>query len=326
MTDQDTDNTEDSGETPLATFMKGGFSKPLTVSAGKAISRLVGATADIPVALLEGVAQKIRDETEERSIESRARATRKAKMIINDPEVVERAMNNEFSRLYRGQQNKDAVAAVAIMDLQERPSHAESTGPSDDWLNRFERYAEDASSDDLRIMFGKILAGEIRKPGAVSPATLHFVSILSSDAAKLIDRVLPYSTVEGETFLECMKESMKFDEIYELERTGFWSASKTFTFSFHKTSLSIHRIDKSFGFGIEAELGNKIVFKTGMLSRIGIDLISIIDKGFDIQAMANVALKKPNVNKFFYGNVENVENVDGGYVIYNEVEMFQSGT
>lgn len=53
------------------------------------------------------------------------------------------------------------------------------TEPDDDWLNVFERYVEDASSERLQGLWGKVLAGEIRRPGRFSTRTLRFLSEFS---------------------------------------------------------------------------------------------------------------------------------------------------
>jgi hypothetical protein len=144
----------------LATIIEGGVPQILLGPAGKAISRLVGAAVEIPAARMDSIAQRIRDKTEARSQISQAIAKRVAELSIDDPDVMERAMNNMLDREDRVQKNKDAVAVIAVQDLHENPPNQESEGPSDDFLTKFERYAGDASSDDLRMMFGKILAGE----------------------------------------------------------------------------------------------------------------------------------------------------------------------
>ena len=71
-------------------------------------------------------------------------------------------MNSFLKRQFRAQTNKEEIAKIVVEELKSAPPNQDSEGPSDDWLNKFERYAEDASSDDLRLMFAKLLAGEIR--------------------------------------------------------------------------------------------------------------------------------------------------------------------
>jgi Protein of unknown function (DUF2806) len=84
--------------------------------------------------------------------------------------------------------NKAAVTRVAIEQLEadagttDAPSEIE-----DDWLNFFARLAEDKSSKELQALFGKILAGEIRKPGSFSLRTMHLMAVISrQDAADIV--------------------------------------------------------------------------------------------------------------------------------------------
>lgn len=56
---------------------------------------------------------------------------------------------------------------------------------SEDWLNIFEKEACNKSSEDMRLLFGKILAGEIHKPSSYSMKTIKLISELDNEAAKL---------------------------------------------------------------------------------------------------------------------------------------------
>ena len=324
MNDQESDNNqadESNNEKALTEFLKDGMPQLLLGPAGKAISRLVGAAVDIPAAWLEGYAETIRDKTKARSIVSKATAQQAAEMAINDPEVMHRATNSLISSTYRKQNNKEAVAAITIEELKEEPPPTESTGPSEDWMNRFERYAEDASSEDLRIMFGKILAGEIRKPGTVSPATLRFVSELSPETAKLIKRVLPYSTIHGVCFTECMNLQLEYAESQELDLIGFWSPYQSYQIDFDKNLRHTKSVNKQLGYAIESSTGEKIVIRASMLSSVGKDLITIVNSIFDFHALANYVLQKEGVSKFYIGDIIIQEN---DQYLTNVVELNQS--
>src|SRR3546814_8158914 len=51
--------------------------------------------------------------------------------------------------------------------------NAQPAPPDDDWMNRFMRFAEDASSERLQELFARILAGEVVRPGSFGAATLR---------------------------------------------------------------------------------------------------------------------------------------------------------
>ncbi|WP_166416957.1 DUF2806 domain-containing protein [Cochlodiniinecator piscidefendens] len=298
-------NSENSNsENWLSTIIEGGLPQLLAGPAGKAISRLVGAFAEIPAAKLEGVAQGIRDKTDARSQLSQAIAKHVSERAVHDPEVMARATHNMLDRAYRVQKNKDAIAAIAIEELNDNPPNPESEGPSDDWLSKFERYAEDTSRDDLRTMFGKILASEIRKPGAISPVTLHFVSMLDSETAELIERVLPFCLYGGAVLSECVKPALSEAEKSYIEQSGFWTADKSYQFDLNDKGRYL-RIAASleFGFVVVGQAATNVRFKAAVLSKAGRDLVDVVGRPFDFQGFANVALAKPEISNVFYGRV-----------------------
>ena len=62
----------------------------------------------------------------------------------------------------------------------------------DDWLNVFARVAEDKSSDELQILFGKILAGEIMRPGSFSLRTIQIMATISKKDAEYLSNLLAF--------------------------------------------------------------------------------------------------------------------------------------
>ena len=120
--------------------------------------------------------------------------------LKNDSKFAERAFETYLGRVFESQENKDAVLAEAIEDLRrEPPTDQESlTGPeelSGAFQNRFERYAEEATTAELREKWGRVLAAEIRKPDTFSSKVLRVIDELDHDTAKLFERVCQYRIV-----------------------------------------------------------------------------------------------------------------------------------
>lgn len=91
-------------------------------------------------------------------------------------------------------ENKAETTRVAIEDLRQNPPEMDAQKEvEEDWLNLFARLAEDKTSKELQGLFGRILAGEIRKPGSFSLRTIQFISTLSKQEAESVSNFLSYA-------------------------------------------------------------------------------------------------------------------------------------
>ncbi len=158
--------------------------------AGAALSRLIGKATDIPAAKLESHAQKIKDETAARSTVTKAIAQAVAKQAVKDPAIMNRAMESFVVKEFRKQENKEAVAKKTAELLAEAPPPTDEkpAEPESDWMNVFELHAENASTERMREMWARVLAGEIRKPRSFSLKTLGFIAQLDQEVAEIFDK------------------------------------------------------------------------------------------------------------------------------------------
>lgn len=207
----------------IAAIAEGGLPQIIAGPAGKAISRLVGASIEIPAAWLEQKAQAIRDETEARSAVMKALAAKSAELGLSDHALLDRGLDNLLGKAYREQANKEAVAIKTLEHLADGPAAADAVAPSDDWMNVFEGQAARATSEELRNLYAKILAGEIRKNGSFSLSTLHLVSVLDRHLASLIETIAPYTTSGKYLWTSVSSELLQFDNARHLEDVGFLS-------------------------------------------------------------------------------------------------------
>ena len=158
----------------------------------RAISRLVAGVADVPTAWLEGQAERIRVDSASRSQVVRAVASAAATGASTDPQIVDRATAHWLHGLVRKQENREAVAVRTAELLEDSPpQQGMDAGPSDDFMNTFEDVAERATSENLRDLFARVLAGEIRKPGRFSRRTLHFLATIDQPLAANIQQARP---------------------------------------------------------------------------------------------------------------------------------------
>lgn len=87
-------------------------------------------------------------------------------------EKISNSLSNDDLRL----ENKTNVLLLTAKKMKgEENIHAEGE-VDDDWLNVFEQYAENASSERLREMWARVLSKESISPGNISLRTLRFLS------------------------------------------------------------------------------------------------------------------------------------------------------
>lgn len=97
------------------------------------------------------------------------------------------------ARMVREQRNLDAIALHAVQELsgklpRENASPIGNEEVADDWLNEFESQARLKSSEEMKALFGKILSGEILKPGAFSIKTIRIISQLDRASAEFFQK------------------------------------------------------------------------------------------------------------------------------------------
>jgi hypothetical protein len=91
-------------------------------------------------------------------------------------------------------ENRAATTKAALEEMEANPSTADAPSEiDDDWLNFFARLSEDKSSEELQHLFGRILSGEIRKPGSFSLRTVQIMATISKQDAELLSNLLSYA-------------------------------------------------------------------------------------------------------------------------------------
>lgn len=169
---------------------------PIKRNALKAFGRLCTAAIEIPVAYLEGIAAEKRAETQGR-IKIIGRTTEQiAQQMEIDPEYARVAVRKFGQKVIREQVNLDMISEIAANAIKETSSQSEQMqnngepekSISDDWLNTFEKEACQKSTEEIQLLFGRILAGEIKRPASFSLKTIKILANLDPVAAALFKR------------------------------------------------------------------------------------------------------------------------------------------
>lgn len=187
------------------------------------VDRLLGNVVDLPNPHLERVAQKQRAKTSAELRKIEAMADLEVRRLHADPVLAARALEQQARISVRRHENKTAVVAAAIEDLRTTPPSDEQNERGGDtvnesFLNRIERYAEDASEDQVRERWGRVLAAEIRAPGTFSPKVLRIVDELDPSTAALFERFCQNRI--GDAVPTCLSGSLPFAEQARLVSAG----------------------------------------------------------------------------------------------------------
>lgn len=259
--------------------------KGLTPRVVKALDRLLGAAVDVPVAWLAQKKAKIDAQTESYKLVETAIAQAVATGAGADEETAQRAMTVLVRKEYRKQVNREAVATAMVQDLREQAANAETsdqTTPSaeldEDWLNVFERYAEDASSDRLQGLWGRVLAGELRKPGRYSARTLRFLSEFSQADALTFENFSKFAFADAAPKeLAAPADRTDIRHLIYLESSGLIQGASTGL----QRTITFNELGVSFIF--EGNLG--IVFKGEPKSTVRHEIIALTPLGQELLSL-----------------------------------------
>jgi hypothetical protein len=140
---------------------------------------------DWPAAFLEGKAgiRRARDRAKEAIIDAEARAS-----------VRQIDREREENIMFVGAETLEQIKRLPPPAEDSRSAGGEAEPPTldDDWMNRFIRYAEDASSERMRQLWGRVLAGEIIHPGTFSMPALRFLAELDQGTAVTCENIAPF--------------------------------------------------------------------------------------------------------------------------------------
>lgn len=192
----------------LATNGATSLPAPIRKNAFKAFDRLCTAALDVPVAYLEGKAAERRAETQARIHLISANSEQIARQMDVDLEYSRIAADKYGRRILQEQINLDKVCNIAAQEVAQAREELNDVGNSDqsdqtearisdDWLNSFQKEACGKSSEEMQILFGRILAGEIKKPKSFSIRTVKIMGQLDSRAAKLFRQLCSLSVTLG---------------------------------------------------------------------------------------------------------------------------------
>jgi hypothetical protein len=294
---------------------------PVQTGFWRAAGRLVGGMLATPAALLRRPAQKIEDKTEAQSIVTRRIAEAAAERAAADPGIVERAMESLVRDEFRKQENKENVVKAAASVLDEEPA-PETPKPDtektieEDWLNVFARYAEDASSEKMQKLWGRVLAGEVRSPGSFSLSTIRFLSELDPPIAQAFESVASFIVGDTIFYSDDRRSGHVFQTFMALESAGLISLGAGFLKrnATLNASGAAHIGGSHLCLQVTGEPGTKIEVPVVVLTRLGREVSTLLpkyDEQPEMKAIAKYLSEKPKIR-------EKLSKIELGVLIYSD--------
>ncbi|MET0273590.1 MAG: DUF2806 domain-containing protein, partial [Phenylobacterium sp.] len=193
-----------------------------------AVDMLLGGVIGAPAAAAEAFRRRLVLRGQVREAMIRADAARALEVLREVSDLGQATASRFIEQELRKQTNREAVWIETEEQLRALPppqptddaEPTEDMRPLDeDWLNLFSRHAEEATSERLRQLWGRILAGEIRRPGSFAPTTLRAIAELDAEIASKFQRWAEL-IIDGRLLRVEDPEGELLDELTFLEEVG----------------------------------------------------------------------------------------------------------
>lgn len=199
-------------------------------------------------------------------------------------ELQERARQRVAYENIMQQINQETVITHAAVELSEEEEISDEP-VEPDWLTRFFRTVRDISSEEMQLIWGKILAGEVKEPGRFSPRTLDFLATLTKGEALIFQRVCAFNWQAYGKPTPIIPEFNtgnygldvpSYSELQHLENIGLIVFSTASGFSYGTKEISLSYAGSIITVGVKA-LVTEPSIEVGMVSltKIGEELANV---------------------------------------------------
>ncbi len=165
----------------------------------------------------------------------------------SDIELFERAEHRRQIEEIRQEQNIETIIEIAANQLHDDDVSDEPI--EEDWIYRFFNTIKDITSHKMQLIWGKILAGEIKTPGSFSLRTLDIVRNMSQKEAETYRLVMPLilfgmgnGEIEGFIIQDntiLAKYGINLNDINRLRESGLLVSSEL-SFSFGSDGIQLY--------------------------------------------------------------------------------------
>lgn len=287
---------------------------PINVTLG--LDKLVETIANATGLTALGTIINAHGEAKAQSILAKKKAETNAEIEILRLQGEEKIAQYVLARNNQKVENVEEIISKAKQQFA--PDEQVSEEPVEkDWMNRFLDIAEEISDEEMQDLWGRVLAGEIKKPKSYSLRTLEVLRNLSKEEATLITKVSNFHValdlLSTESFAVNIMDQTTLDDIgvicgEELVRT-YTASNGKISFELNKQTL----------INIYAPIGIKIDFKGFKITKAGGEIMGLIQEHNYSSFYTNLSkyLKSKGATKV---TINEIVNWNGNQYQYKQIE------
>ncbi len=301
---------------------------------GKPIEKLIDVVSKAIGTVYEPrqIVRKAKAEAKSESIKTIEKAKTQAIIDgdIEKAQYLDRVNERLIIKETKRQKNIEEVVTVAGTILQTEEKVSEK--PIDqDWTTRFFDIIQDVSDDEMQILWGQILAGEIKQPKSYSLRTLEILRNMTKEEAEIFQKVAQFALLQGGAFLfssnDVLEElGISYSYIAKLIEIGLLQPGDFVTKNYSSNKTSDSKFGIKYGDLIiiikQKVNAPKISFPVRLLTTSGTELVKLIKIIPNVDYIKKLAstIKRDDV-KVSYAKIIRISN--NGDINYNSLEMVE---
>lgn len=293
----------------------------------KAIEKLIDVVSEAIGTLYEPrqIVRKAKAEAKAQSIVAMEQAKTKA-IIEGDAKKAQYldAINERLiKKEKRRQKNIEEVVSTAGEILEaEKDISNEPMNP--DWVTRFFDIVQDVSDNEMQLLWGRILAGEIKQPQSYSLRTLETLRNMTKEEAELFQKVAQFVLIQREAFIFSSNDvldrfGIKYSDLARLIEIGLLQPGDFITKNYYSNNTSDNKFGIVYGnWAIVINLkpdAQKVSFSIRSLTTSGKELVKLISINPNLDYIKELAttIKRDDVSIGF-SQITNID--ENGIVSY----------
>lgn len=142
------------------------------------------------------------------------------------------------------QNNIELITQIATENLENEQTVSDEK-VDDEWTTRFFNYAQDISNEEMQDLWGRILAGEVKRPKSYSLRTLELLRNLSKEEANIFTKISRFAFNAGNSYFlfkgkgEVLENfDIKFADIALMQELDLLGSSDFANYTFFETKIA----------------------------------------------------------------------------------------